>query len=135
MAETITVETDRDGIHRITGAVEDAVAAAGVGEGAVTVFARHTTAAVVINEDDPALHDDIRDVLYDLVPHDSDADYRHGTHEHQPNAHAHLKALLLGPEKTIPIEDGAPVLGTSQEVFLVDPDGPREREVAIQVHG
>lgn len=133
MAERITVETDADGLHPVTAEVERIVAGSGVDEGACVVFCPHTSASVIINEDDTALRDDIRETLYDLVPGDDAADYRHGTHEHQPNAHAHLKTVMTGSSITIPIEDGGMVLGTYQTLFLLDTDGPRKREIVVQV--
>lgn len=133
VTERIIVETEEDGLHPVTRDVEQVVTGSGIEEGVCVVFCPHTSASVIINEDDAALRDDILQTLYDLVPDDAEADYRHGTHEHQPNAHAHLKTLLTGSSITIPVQDGSMVLGTYQTVFLLDTDGPRRREVVVQV--
>lgn len=130
--QRFTVETEADGIHAVTGAVSDAVAASPVSEGVCVVFCQHTSASIIINEHDSALETDVRKKLYDLVPHDSEADYEHGRHEHEPNAHAHLKTLLTGNSLTIPVTDGELALGTYQDLLLLDFDGPRDRTILVQ---
>jgi len=126
----------------ITDEVIGAVEAAGVREGAATVFSRHTTAAVKINEHEPLLLEDMARFLERIVPRA--ADYRHNdftirtanmTEDECPNGHAHCQHLLLSASETIPISDGALTLGRWQRVFLIELDRPRRREVVIQVHG
>lgn len=131
--ERLNLRTEADGLHAITDEVKQVVVESGVESGVCIVFCPHTSASVIINEDDAALEEDILETLYDLVPGDDEADYRHGTHEHQPNAHAHLKTLLTGSSISIPVVDGGMVLGTYQSIFLLDTDGPREREVVVQI--
>jgi len=94
--------------------------------GTITVFVDHTTAGVVINEAEPRLRDDVRTFLGGVV---SDDGWAHDRLD--GNADSHLRALLLGPSETIPIEDGALSLGRWQSVLLVECDGPRERTVRV----
>ena len=113
----------------VTRQVAAAVAEAGVAEGICTVFVRHATAAIVINENaDPGVRADIVAVLDKLFPE--------GVWEHDAvddNGAAHLKAAFLGPSETIPVRDRRLLLGTWQGIALVECDGPREREIVIDV--
>lgn len=126
----------------ITDEVLRAVEAAGVRDGTVTVFSRHTTAAVKINENEPLLLEDMARFLEQVAPRD--AHYRHNdfvirtvnmTEDECPNGHSHCQHLLLSASETIPICDGDVLLGRWQRVFLIELDRPRLREVVIQVHG
>jgi len=126
----------------ITRAVAGAVEESGVREGSVTVFTRHTTAAVKINENEPLLLEDMACFLEAAAPRE--AQYRHNdfdirtenmTEDECPNGHAHCQHLLLGTSETIPVCDGRPTLGRWQSIFLIELDHPREREVVIQVVG
>lgn len=113
----------------LTRRVADAVANAGVREGLCTVFVRHATAAIVINENaDAGVRADIVAALDKLYPE--------GVWEHDrvdDNGAAHLKAAFLGPSETIPVRDGRLLLGTWQGIALVECDGPREREIVVDV--
>lgn len=112
----------------ITSKVQDAVAASGVREGLCHIFIPHTTAAVTINENaDPSVSSDILMELDKIVPFEDD--YRHT----EGNSAAHIKASLLGPAETVPVEDGRLQLGTWQGIFLCEFDGPRTRKVLIRV--
>ena len=129
MADRFSVETD----ERLTTVdVTDRVAAA-VPEGAdglCTAFVRHTTAALVVQEDESRLRSDVEGFLADLVPDEG--------HEHDRldgNADSHLRATLFGPDVTVPVADGDLELGTWQSVLLVECDGPRTREVSVSVAG
>ncbi len=94
--------------------------------GTCTAFVRHTTVALVVNEAESRLMGDVETFLSDLV---GDSGWDHDRID--DNADAHLRALLLGPDVTIPVEDGDPVLGTWQSILLVECDGPRNRQVAV----
>lgn len=113
----------------LTREVADAVARAGVREGMCTVFVRHATAAIVINENaDPGFRADIVAALDKLFPE--------GVWEHDKvddNGAAHLKAAFLGPSEAVPVRDGRLLLGTWQGIALVECDGPREREIIVDV--
>jgi len=95
---------------------------------ACLVHIPHTTAAVMINEFEPNIKEDFETLYSSLVP---DSDYKH---EHvDKNARAHLTASLIGNSATFPIENGKPALGTWQRIIFVELDGPRQREVYVQV--
>ena len=127
----------------ITAEVADVVRAAGVREGVATVFSRHTTAAVCIQEAEPLLLEDLHEFLQRNAP--AEAHYRHNdfrvrtVHMHDdesPNGHAHCLQLMLGSSETIPVAGGELLLGQWQRIFLVELDGPRaSREVIIQAMG
>jgi secondary thiamine-phosphate synthase enzyme len=127
----------------ITDQVAELVRAAGVREGVASVFSRHTTAAVCIQEAEPLLLEDLRDFLERNAP--AEAHYRHNdfrvrtVHMHDdesPNGHAHCLQMMLGTSESIPVADGELLLGTWQRIFLVELDGPRAaREVVIQALG
>jgi secondary thiamine-phosphate synthase enzyme len=127
----------------ITSDVLELVRAAGLRDGTVTIFSRHTTAAVCIQEAEPLLLDDLREFLERTAP--GDAHYRHNdfrvrtVHMHDdesPNGHAHCLQLMLGSSETVPVLDGELLLGTWQRIFLVELDGPRpRREVILQAIG
>jgi len=109
--------------------VSRVVARAGVTEGVCTVFVRHATAAIVINENaDPGFRRDLLTALDRLFPP--------GIWEHDKvddNGAAHLKAAVLGPSQSVPVRDGRLLLGTWQGIALVECDGPREREIVVDV--
>jgi secondary thiamine-phosphate synthase enzyme len=94
--------------------------------GTCTVFVRHTTAGVVVNEAEARLLDDVTSFLDDLVP---DEGWEHDRID--DNADSHLRALLLGPGETLPVVGGELDLGTWQSVLLVECDGPRTRTVDV----
>ncbi|OLZ41263.1 hypothetical protein A6E15_09805 [Natrinema saccharevitans] len=123
---TFTVETD----DRLTTVdVTDAIAASVPDDcesGTCTAFVEHTTAALVVQENEPRLRGDLESFLGDLVP-----DSGHAHDELDGNADSHLRAGLLGPDVTIPVADGEPALGTWQSVLLVECDGPRTRTVSV----
>jgi secondary thiamine-phosphate synthase enzyme len=113
----------------ITRDVADAIRAARVQDGLCTVFVRHATAAIVINENaDPGFRTDLVNALTKLLPD--------GIWEHDKvddNGAAHLKAALLGPSESVPVAGGRLLLGTWQGIALVECDGPREREIIIDL--
>ena len=130
MNQTINISTKRkEEIIDITSEVEGVVKRTGVKEGLCTVFARHATAAIIINENwDVSLQDDLLNLLRKLVPS--------GVWKHDKiddNGAAHLKSMLLGPSETIPVKNGKLMLGRWQGIALAEFDGPRKREVIVQV--
>lgn len=96
--------------------------------GVCTVFVRHTTAGVVVQENETDLVGDIENFLDDLVP-----DEGHAHDALDGNADSHLRATLVGSDVSIPVEDGELALGTWQRVLFVECDGPRTREVVVSV--
>jgi secondary thiamine-phosphate synthase enzyme len=128
MQQTIRVSTDdRLQTVEITDRVAECVPD-DLDAGTCHVFSRHTTAAVLVNEDEPRLRDDLEGFFADLVP---DSGHRHD--ELDDNADSHLRAALVGPDATVPVRDGELAMGTWQSIFLVECDGPRERGVVVTV--
>jgi secondary thiamine-phosphate synthase enzyme len=112
----------------ITDEVARAVRESGVTDGIVTVFVPHTTAGVTINENaDPSVVRDILNTLERLVP--NDAGYSHS----EGNADSHVKASLMGFEQTVLIERGVLALGTWQSIYFCEFDGPRTRQVWVEI--
>ena len=111
----------------ITQQVAEAVRAASVNEGLCCVFVPHATAAVVINEnDDMQIGMDLLEALSKMVP---EGKWRHDQIDN--NGAAHLKAAILGPSETLPVQNGRLVLGTWQAIMLVELDGPRDRRIIV----
>jgi secondary thiamine-phosphate synthase enzyme len=125
------VETrKRQELVDITARVAAIVRKSGVKDGFCHVFVPHATAAVIINEnDDPALCDDLLDALNRAFP--DRAGYRHDRVD--GNAGAHIKAAVLGPSETVPVENGGLALGRWQAIMLAELDGPRERRIIVTV--
>jgi secondary thiamine-phosphate synthase enzyme len=125
----------------LTAVVAERVRRSGIGEGIVTVQSRHTTAALVVNENEPLLVADLEDCLERFAPRL--ARYRHNDlearplvlPEERPNGHAHAQALLLSPSVCLSVSGGSLELGEWQSVFVVELDGPRPRTVCVQVLG
>jgi len=125
----------------ITPDVEEFVAATGVKNGQVFVFSPHTTCGVSINQNESLLLQDFQRLLYRLVP--IDERYSHDLFElkkgsnsdGRSNGHSHCKNLVLGVSETIPVENGKMLLGDRQNIFLVELDGARKRDVVVQVIG
>ncbi len=112
----------------ITALVEKLIAESGIRSGTCYVFVPHTTAAILINEnDDPALQKDLDNFLKQLAPREREY------HHNDGNCDAHLKASVIGCSKTLLIENGRPVLGRWQGVFFCEFDGPRQRDLQIKI--
>jgi secondary thiamine-phosphate synthase enzyme len=110
------------------------VATAGIDDGLVTVFVCHSTAAIGLIENEPGGVRDLRDVMERLIP--TEDDYHHNKMAGDTNAHAHLRAAVLGPSEVVPLKSGRIQTGTWQQFVLVDfDDSPRERTVMVQVLG
>ena len=113
----------------LTDKVQEAVANSGIKNGIAHVFAPHATGVLILTENDYALLIDIKAFLEELIP-------KHGTYQHPSNAHAHLRSVLLSPDKTLPIIDGQVAFGTWQSLLFAETDVyPRKRTVIIQVMG
>jgi secondary thiamine-phosphate synthase enzyme len=117
MLKHLTVTTRGQGLHEFTKEVEAAVRAGGVREGLCTLFLRHTSASLLIQENaDPSARHDLEQWLNRLVPED-DPLYTHRT-EGPDDMPAHIKTALTAVTLSIPIEDGRLALGTWQGVYL-----------------
>ena len=130
--EEVKVSTSRRfELVDITREVEKAVEKSGVKEGLVQVFVPHATAAVIANEHEPRLLQDIIEAIKTLAP--PDKPWRHN--EIDDNAHAHIAASIIGPSRSFPVAGGRVVRGTWQNIMLVELDGPRVRRVIVTVTG
>ena len=122
-------------IENITKTVTSAVTQAGLAAGIVTVFVKHTTASIMIIEDEPGIRADTKTFWDRVVP--PDPQWQHNTRNAgEDNGHSHLRGQLQGPSVTIPFSDRALLLGIWQQIVLVDFDTrARTRELIIQVLG
>jgi secondary thiamine-phosphate synthase enzyme len=129
----LRLETPGNGhIVDITPGVASVVSGTGVDRGLVTVFATGSTVAVTTMEHEPGGVHDLQALLDRLIP--ASGEYEHNRLNHDSNAHAHLRAAVIGPSETIPVLDGRLALGTWQQVVLIDfDDRPRRRTVTVQV--
>lgn len=133
--KTITVRAPRRGLHEITDEVAAQVAKGGVKEGVCTLFIRHTSASLVIQENyDPSARVDLERFLDRLVP-DGAAWMTH-TFEGPDDMPSHIKSVLTQVSLSIPVEGGRLALGTWQGIYLWEHrDHPTPREVLVSVLG
>jgi secondary thiamine-phosphate synthase enzyme len=121
----------------ITKDVRDALHQLSVTNGIALVNTLHTTCALFVNEYQAALIDDVKRLIERLVP--ERGGYRHDDPRYSDcergNAHAHLRAALLGRSVAVGISDGDLALGRFQSIILAELDGPRKREITLQVIG
>jgi secondary thiamine-phosphate synthase enzyme len=121
-------------IHEVTGQLRRAIEASGVSEGLATVHTPGSTAAVTTIEYESGCLSDLKRVLEQIAP--AEGDYAHNARWGDGNGYSHLRAALLGPSLSIPISEGQPLLGTWQQIVVLDFDNrPRMRRVLIQVMG
>jgi secondary thiamine-phosphate synthase enzyme len=136
--ETIEIRTEENQqFLDVTKQIRDVVGRSGVHNGMLLINSLHTTVAVFVNEFQGALLDDLGVVLQKLIPRRDG--YRHDDPRHSDcdrgNAHAHLRATLLGRPIALAMADGEIMLGQYQSVILAELDGPRERRLQIQIVG
>jgi secondary thiamine-phosphate synthase enzyme len=118
----------------LTSDVIDCVNASGISEGSASLFVPGSTAGLTTIEFEPGVVRDLKECFDRLVPRG--IDYAHEEAWHDGNGHSHVRAALLGPSLVLPIRDGRPLLGTWQQVVLVDFDNkPRKRNWSITVMG
>jgi secondary thiamine-phosphate synthase enzyme len=121
----------------ITKLVREAIQQSPVSAGIALINTLHTTCAVFINEFQSALIDDLKGLAEKLVP--ERAGYRHDDPRvsdcERGNAHSHLRAALLGRSVALGVNNGDLTLGRFQSVIFAEFDGPRKREVSVQVIG
>ena len=120
--------TERESLVDITAMVSEAVHAAGTGEGICLITCPHTTAGLTVNEcADPSVAEDLLTGLARCVPEGET--WRHA----EGNSPAHLKASLVGCSVALPVHEGRLTLGRWQGIFLCEFDGPRTRDVTVQI--
>jgi secondary thiamine-phosphate synthase enzyme len=121
-------------IENITKHVADAVSTSQLAAGIAVVFIKHTTAAVMVVEDEPGIRADTKTIWDRLVPPDSQ--WQHNTLNADDNAHSHLRAHLQGSSVTVPFAGASLLLGTWQQIVVVDFDTrARTRDLIIQLIG
>ena len=126
-----TGETD---MIDITDQVVEALDAAGLRNGVVTIFISGATAAITTIEYEPGLLKDFPDMLERIAP--KTIEYEHGRKWHDENGHSHVRASLLGPSLTIPFSNGKLFLGTWQQIVFVELDvHQRSRNLVLQIVG
>lgn len=124
-------ETD---VFDLTSLVRQELVQSGVQRGLATVHTPGSTAAVTTIEYEEGALNDLKDALEKLAP--KDGDYAHNARWQDGNGYSHLRAALLGPSVSVPVEAGELVLGTWQQIVVLDFDNrPRRRRVVIQIMG
>jgi secondary thiamine-phosphate synthase enzyme len=142
-ADLVQLRTeDRIQFVDLTEILRERVRRSGVAYGLASVQSRHTTTAIVVNEDEPMLLDDMGRTLERLVP--AEVGYEHDDlsrrspglpSNERRNGDSHCRSMLLGASETLHVVDGALQLGRWQRIFLVELDGPQARSVSILVMG
>jgi len=112
----------------ITDMINSIIAKSEVGDGIALIFTKHTTVALIVNENEAGLISDIEASLKRLIPK---LDYKHDRIDN--NADSHLRSILLQSSIVLPIKDSHLDLGTWQRVILIELDGPRDRTVTIKL--
>lgn len=116
----------------ITERVQGLINSAKIQDGAVLVFVKGTTAAIIISEDETGIFQDLHYILEKIAP--EKANYKHHLRGIDNNGAAHIKSVLLKPEVLVPLEKGELCLGSWQQIILIDFDErPREREILVKI--
>ena len=118
----------------ITPQVEEALRESGIREGLVLINAMHITASVFINDDEPGLHQDYKDFLEKLAPHEPVRHYRHND-TGEDNADAHIKRQVMGREVVVAITNGKLDFGPWEQIFYGEFDGNRRKRVLVKIIG
>jgi secondary thiamine-phosphate synthase enzyme len=139
--ETLKVSTQTGfSLYDLTPEVQQVIDQAQIRQGQVLLLVQHTTTALTINENETRLWEDIRMFAEKLAPvgdrylH-NDLHLRTVPPDEPKNAHAHLIAMLMDTNESIPIVDGRLQLGQYQSILFIDLDGPRLRQIHCQVWG
>lgn len=121
-------------IKNITPEVENIADESGYKEGLIHIFPIGSTASISTIEFEPALVEDMKDKLEEFAPKDQQT--RHGDTWGDDNGFSHMRATMMGPGITVPLHEGKPVLGTWQQVVILNHDNrKRERRIFLQVLG
>ncbi len=121
--------------------IQTVVENSGIRAGTVNVFLQHTTMGIIINHNEPMLLQDFMRVLYHFAPveerysHDLFELKKTNKADGRSNGHSHCKAMLVGSNVTVPVENGRMILSDLQSIFAVEFDGSRDRDVIVQVNG
>ncbi|MBL90435.1 MAG: hypothetical protein CMH56_01295 [Myxococcales bacterium] len=133
MVETLSIQTSGPGLVNFTSQVAALVGQSGVSEGLCTIFVRHTSASLIIQENaDPSVQDDLENFMRRLVP-ENDPLYAH-TAEGPDDMPAHIRSALTQTSIGIPVTGGRLVLGTWQGIYLWEHrHRPHRRQVAVHI--
>jgi secondary thiamine-phosphate synthase enzyme len=131
----INVKTSGEGdLVNLNGNIEEQVKKSGVREGILHLFAVGSTVALTTIEYEEGLREDLFNVLERVAPRN--AEYKHHLRWGDYNGHSHVRASIIGPSISIPIGEGRPILGTWQQVVLVELDTrPRSRKIIATIIG
>jgi len=118
----------------VTSRIAEAIHRSGITSGTVTVFISGSTAGVTTIEYEPGLLQDLPEAFEKIAP--MNAHYNHDATWHDGNGYAHVRAALLGCSLTAPFRDGRMLLGTWQQIVVIDFDNRRRnRELILQIMG
>lgn len=122
-------------IENLTQLLQDILNQSAINDGILTLFVKHTTAAVMIIEDEPGIRADTRNFWNQSIP--PNPQWEHNTkNPGEDNGHSHLRGQLQGPSLTVPLVQGSLTLGTWQQIVLIDFDTrARTRELVVQIMG
>ncbi|QGX99033.1 YjbQ family protein [Roseovarius faecimaris] len=133
------IETRGQGPYEFTSQVSGWVAGSGLRSGLLTLFVRHTSASLLVQENaDPEVQSDLRAFFHRLVPPTTDPSMAYLTHTYEgpDDMPAHIKAAMMPVSLSVPVADGRPVLGTWQGIYLFEHrDAPHRRRVAAHLTG
>ncbi|MFP4116721.1 MAG: secondary thiamine-phosphate synthase enzyme YjbQ [Candidatus Aenigmatarchaeota archaeon] len=124
--------SEKDEVKNLTKEIQKKVKESDVNDGICLLFAPHATGVLILNEDEGGIKDDYLKGLYELAPEDNN--WNHDRIDN--NAHSHVKSAIVGTDRVVPITEGSLDLGTWQDVFFVETDGPRsERRIILKLMG
>jgi secondary thiamine-phosphate synthase enzyme len=135
VTKTIAVSSNGENhMIDITRQTDEAVKACRLQDGIVTIFVSGSTAAVTTIEYEPGLKKDFPKMLARIVPRE--IEYEHDNTWHDGNGHSHVRASLIGPSLTVPFKNKSLMLGTWQQIVLLEMDiRPRKRKILLQIIG
>ena len=130
----LEIVVERPGLYEVTQQVSEIVSGSGVDEGLATIFIRHTSASLIIQENaDPSVLEDLQAWMDRSVPQDAQL-YAHRA-EGPDDMPAHIRAAITTSSVTIPVMNGRMALGTWQGIFLCEHrNGPKQRHIIVSVH-
>ena len=135
ITKVITVSSNGESdMIDITHQTDESIKASGLQDGIVTIFVSGSTASITTIEYELGLKKDFPKMLARIAP--SEIEYEHDNTWHDGNGHSHVRASLIGPSLTVPFKNKSLMLGTWQQIVLLEMDTrPRERKVVLQMIG
>ena len=135
LTKIITVSSNGENdIIDITRQTDEAIKASGLLDGIVAIFVSGSTASITTIEFERGLKKDFPKMLARIAP--SEIEYEHDNTWHDGNGHSHVRASLIGPSLTVPFKNKSMMLGTWQQIVLLEMDTrPRERKIVLQIIG